>query len=82
MFETYDLRHISAKLKIFIIVINYYICSIFHAENNLLKLQFNFTHFIRPILTLCGPTSLYLFWLTFILPVRVASHRTMNFKSM
>jgi hypothetical protein len=60
MFETKDLRHISAKLKIFIFLINYHTCPIFHAENNLSKLQFNFTHFIESILNLRGPTSFVL----------------------
>jgi hypothetical protein len=40
------------------ISINYHICPIFHAENNLTKLQFNFAHFIGPILTLRGPAPL------------------------
>jgi hypothetical protein len=31
---------------------NQQICPIFHAENNLSKFQFNFAHFIGPILTM------------------------------
>jgi hypothetical protein len=54
MFEAKDLAHINAKLKIFITLINYHFCPIFHAENMLSK----FTHFKGPILTLLGPTSL------------------------
>jgi hypothetical protein len=42
--------------KHFTISINHYICPIFHAENNLSKLQFNLAHFIGLILTLRGPT--------------------------
>jgi hypothetical protein len=38
--------------------INHHICPIFYAENNLSKLQFNFAHFIGPILTIRGATSL------------------------
>jgi hypothetical protein len=45
--------------KYFTISINHHICPIFHAENNLSKLQFNFAHFIGPILTLRGPAPLY-----------------------
>jgi hypothetical protein len=41
--------------KKFIISINHQICPIFHAENDMSKLQFNFAHFIEPILTLRGP---------------------------
>jgi hypothetical protein len=41
------------------ISINHQTCPIFHAENDMSKLQFNFAHFIGPILTLRGPTSLY-----------------------
>jgi hypothetical protein len=44
--------------KKFIISINHHTCPIFHAENNLSKLQFNFAHFIGLILTLRGPASL------------------------
>jgi hypothetical protein len=44
--------------KNFTISINHHISPIFHAENNLSKLQFNLAHFIGPILTLRGPTSL------------------------
>jgi hypothetical protein len=44
--------------KIFTISINHHICPIFHAENNLSKLKFNFAHFIGPILTLRGPAPL------------------------
>jgi hypothetical protein len=44
--------------NIFTIFINHHICPIFHAEDNLPKLQFNFAHFIGPILTLRGPSSL------------------------
>jgi hypothetical protein len=40
------------------ISINHHICPIFSIENNLSKLQFNFTHFIEPNLTLRGPASL------------------------
>jgi hypothetical protein len=43
------------KKKKIAISINHYICPIFHVENNLSKLQFNFAHFIGPILTLRGP---------------------------
>jgi hypothetical protein len=47
-----------AKNKKNTISINHYICPIFHVENNLSKLQFNFAHFIGPILTLRGPAPL------------------------
>jgi hypothetical protein len=59
MFGTRDLGHNGVKFKKFTISINHHIhvCPIFHAENNLSKLQFNFAHFIGPILTLRGPTS-------------------------
>jgi hypothetical protein len=60
MFGTEDLGHKGEKFKKFTIFIIHHIYPIFHAENNLSKLQFNFAHFIGPILTLCGPTSLYL----------------------
>jgi hypothetical protein len=43
----------------FTISINHHICAIFHAENNLSILKFNFAHFIGPILTLRGPAPLY-----------------------
>jgi hypothetical protein len=57
MFGTRDLGHNGKKLKKkkITISINHYICPIFHVENNLSKLQFNFAHFIGPILTLRGP---------------------------
>jgi hypothetical protein len=45
--------------KKFTISINHHICPIFHAENNLSKLQFNYAHFIGPILILRGPASLF-----------------------
>jgi hypothetical protein len=44
--------------KIFTISINHHICPIFQAENNLSKLEFNFAHFIGPILTLRGRAPL------------------------
>jgi hypothetical protein len=44
--------------KNFTISINHHICPIFHAENNLSTLKFNFAHFIGPILTLRGPALL------------------------
>jgi hypothetical protein len=44
--------------KKFTISINHCICPIFHVENNLSKLQFNFAHFIGPILTPRGPAPL------------------------
>jgi hypothetical protein len=44
--------------KNFTISISHHICPIFHAENDLSKLKFNFAHFIGPILTLRGPTPL------------------------
>jgi hypothetical protein len=49
----------AKKLEKFTISINHYICPIFHVENNLSKLQFNFAHFIGPILTLRGPAPLW-----------------------
>jgi hypothetical protein len=55
MFGTRDLGHNGVNLKKITISISYHICPIFHAENNLSKLQFNFAHFIGPILTLRGP---------------------------
>jgi hypothetical protein len=58
MFGTRDIGHNGVKLKKNPISINHHICPIFHAENNSPKLQFNFAHFIGPIFTLCGPTSL------------------------
>jgi hypothetical protein len=58
MFGTGDLGHSGEKLKKITIFINHHICPIFHAENNLSKLQFNFAHFTGPILTLRGLTSL------------------------
>jgi hypothetical protein len=57
MFGTKDLGHNGVKLKKITISINH-VCPIFHAENNLSKLQFNFAHFIGPILTLRGPAPL------------------------
>jgi hypothetical protein len=59
MFGTGDLGHNAEKFKKKknIISINHHICPIFHAENNLSKLQFNFAHFIRPILTTRWLTS-------------------------
>jgi hypothetical protein len=44
--------------KTITIYINHYICPIFHVENNLSKLQFNFANFIGLILTLRGPAPL------------------------
>jgi hypothetical protein len=41
------------------ISISHHICPIFHAENNLSKLKFNFAHFIGPILTLRGPAPFH-----------------------
>jgi hypothetical protein len=64
MFGTGDLGHNGKKLKQKItIFINHHtcICPIFHAVNDLSKLQFNFAHFIALILTLRGPTSLAYF---------------------
>jgi hypothetical protein len=58
MFGIGDLGTLAKNSKTFTISINLYICPILHAESNLLKLQFNFAHFIGPILTLRGPTSL------------------------
>jgi hypothetical protein len=58
MFETKNVMHTSAELKMLTTLINYHMCPIFHAENNLSKLQFNFTHSIGSILTLRGPTPL------------------------
>jgi hypothetical protein len=58
MFGTRDLGHNSEKLKKITISINHYICPIFHVENNLSKLPFNFAHFIGPILTLRGSAPL------------------------
>ena len=58
MFGTRDLGHNGKKLEKNTIYINHYICPIFHVENNLSKLQFNFAHFIGPILTLRGPAPL------------------------
>jgi hypothetical protein len=50
MFGTGDLGHNGEKLKKKITIsINHHICPIFHAENNLSKLKFNFAHFIGPI---------------------------------
>jgi hypothetical protein len=49
---------IAKNSKKFTMFINHHICPIFRAENNLSKLQFNFAHFIGPILTLCGPAPL------------------------
>jgi hypothetical protein len=54
MFGTGDLGHSGKNKKKSTIFINHHICPIFHAENNLSKLQFNFAHFIGPILTLRG----------------------------
>jgi hypothetical protein len=55
MFATRDLGHNGEKLKKkMIISINNHICPIFHAEDNLSKLQFNFAPFIGPILTIRG----------------------------
>jgi hypothetical protein len=65
MFGTGDLGHNGKKLKQFTIFINHYICPIFHGENNLSKLLFNFAHFIGPILALRGPTSLWHFTYNF-----------------
>jgi hypothetical protein len=60
MFGTRDLGHNGKKKKkIITISINHHICAIFHAENNLSKLQFNFAHFIGPVLALHEPTSLH-----------------------
>jgi hypothetical protein len=67
MFGTRDPGHNGKKSKKFAMSINHYICSIFHVENNLSKLQFNFAHFVGPILTLCGPAPLFKYtlrWLT------------------
>jgi hypothetical protein len=59
-FGTRNLGHNGEKFKKKITIsINHHICPIFHAENNLSKLQFNFAHFIGPILTLRGPASLH-----------------------
>jgi hypothetical protein len=60
MFGTRDLGHNSKKLKKKITIsINHHICPIFHTENDLSKLQFNFAYLIGPILTLLGgPASL------------------------
>jgi ribosomal protein S19 len=58
MFGTRDLGHNGENFKKITISINHHICPIFQAENNLSKLQFNFAHFIGPILTLRGPTPL------------------------
>jgi hypothetical protein len=58
MFGTGDLGHNGEKLKTIAISLNHHICPIFHAENNLSKLQLNFAHFIGPILTLRGPAPL------------------------
>jgi hypothetical protein len=55
IFGTWDLGHNGKKFKNIYISINHQICPIFHAENNLLKLKFNFAHFIGPVLTLRGP---------------------------
>jgi hypothetical protein len=53
MFGTRDLGHNGKNLKKKITIsINHYVCPIFHVENNLSKLHFNFAHFIGPILTL------------------------------
>jgi hypothetical protein len=48
MFGTRDLGYNGKKFKknIYTISINHYICPIFHVENNLSKLQFNFDHII------------------------------------
>jgi hypothetical protein len=59
MFGTGDLGHNGEKLKKNIFSLNHHIYPIFHAENNLSKLQFNFAHFSGPILTLRGPASLF-----------------------
>ena len=44
-FGTRDLGHNGKKLEKNTIYINHYICPIFHVENNLSKLQFNFDFF-------------------------------------
>jgi hypothetical protein len=58
MFGTGVLWHNGEKFKKFTISINHHICPIVRAENNLSKLEFNFAHFIGPILTLRGPAPL------------------------
>jgi hypothetical protein len=58
MFGTRDLGHNGKKLKKITIYIKHYICPVFHVENNLSKLHFNFAHFIGPILTLRRPAPL------------------------
>jgi hypothetical protein len=56
MFGTRDLGHNGEKFKkIYHLNKPSYICPIFHAENNLSKLEFNFAHFIGLILPLHGP---------------------------
>jgi hypothetical protein len=55
MFGTKDLGHNGVKLKKNLPSPQ----TIIYAENNLSKLQFNFAHFIGPILTLREPTSLF-----------------------
>ena len=57
IFGTKDLGHSSAKLKMLYHLDRHHRYPILHAENDLSKLHFNFTHFIGPILTLHGPTA-------------------------
>jgi hypothetical protein len=59
MFGTRDLGLNGKKFLKITISINHYICPIFHVENNLSKLQFNFAHFIGPILTVRGPAPFH-----------------------
>jgi hypothetical protein len=56
MFGTRDLGHNDIKFKK--ISINHHIHALYFMQKTMSKLQFNFAHFIGPILTLQGPTSL------------------------
>jgi hypothetical protein len=60
MFGTRDLGHSGEKFKKFYHLHKRSYIPIFHAENNLSKLEFNFAHFIGLILTHLGPASLKL----------------------
>jgi hypothetical protein len=63
----------AKNTKKFTISINHHICPIFHAENNLSKLKFNFAHFIGPILTLRGPAP-FVIKLSFVCYYRLSTH--------
>jgi hypothetical protein len=52
---------LAQNSKMFTISIYHHICPLFHAKNNLSKLQINCTHFIGPILNLGGPISFLVF---------------------